>query len=92
MPRITGIPLSISVNSGEPQQVFGEIVSGNYFSVLGAKPAIGRTFTPDEDQTPGDKLVAVLGYGEWQKLLRRRSVGRGPHRHAQRPDVRRSSA
>ena len=33
----TGLPLSISSNNGEPQQVFGEIVSGNYFSVLGAK-------------------------------------------------------
>src|SRR5262245_24343946 len=62
-----GLPLNIAVNGGEPQQVFGEIVTGNYFSVLGAKPAIGRTFTPDEDQNPGERLVAVLGYGEWQK-------------------------
>src|SRR6188474_3225754 len=29
-----GIPLSLSVTGGEPQQVFGEIVTGNYFSVL----------------------------------------------------------
>ena len=63
----TGLPLSISSNNGEPQQVFGEIVSGNYFSVLGAKPIVGRTFTPDEDKNPGERLVAVLGYGEWQK-------------------------
>jgi macrolide transport system ATP-binding/permease protein len=62
-----GIPLNISSGNGEPQQVFGEIATGNYFSVLGAKPLIGRTFTPDEDKTPGEKLVAVLGYGEWQK-------------------------
>src|SRR5262245_26663340 len=62
-----GLPLSISSGTGEPQQVFGEIVTGNYFSVLGAKPLIGRTFTADEDKTPGEKLVAVLGYGEWQK-------------------------
>ena len=58
-----GIPLNIAVNGGEPQQVFGEIVTGNYFSVLGAKPAIGRTFTTDEDRNPGERLVAVLGYG-----------------------------
>jgi hypothetical protein len=62
-----GIPLNIAVTSGEPQQVFGEIVSGNYFSVLGAKAAVGRTFGPDEDRNPGEQLVAVLGYGEWQK-------------------------
>jgi hypothetical protein len=48
-----GVPLNIAVNGGEPQQVFGEIATGNYFSLLGAKPAIGRTFTPDEDQHPG---------------------------------------
>jgi putative ABC transport system permease protein len=61
------VPLSISGGTGEPQQVFGEIVSGNYFQVLGARPLVGRTFTPEEDRTPGATLVAVLGYGEWQK-------------------------
>jgi predicted permease len=63
----TGIPLNVAVGNGEPQQVFGEIVTGNYFTVLGAKPAIGRTFSADEDRNPGERLVAVLGYGEWQK-------------------------
>jgi predicted permease len=63
----TGIPLNISVANGEPQQVFGEIATGNYFAVLGVKPAIGRTFGADEDKNPGERLVAVLGYGEWQK-------------------------
>jgi len=61
-----GIPLNVSVNGGEPQQVFGEIATGNYFSLLGAKPAIGRTLTTEDDQHPGERLVAVLGYGEWQ--------------------------
>ena len=59
--------MSISGGTGEPQQVFGEIVSGNYFTVLGARPLIGRGFLPDEDAKPGEKLVCVLGYGEWQK-------------------------
>ena len=62
-----GIPLNISGGTGDPQQIFGEIVTGNYFDVLGAKPIIGRGFLPDEDKTPGAALVAVLGYGEWQK-------------------------
>ena len=61
-----GLPLNISGGTGEPQQVAGEIVTGNFFSVLGAKPLIGRAFLPDEDETPGAKLVCVLGYGEWQ--------------------------
>jgi predicted permease len=63
----TGLPLNISGGKGEPRQVFGEIVTGNYFGVLGARPLVGRGFLPDEDQTPGAKLVCVLGYGEWQK-------------------------
>jgi putative ABC transport system permease protein len=67
MTAYQGLPLSLSGGRGEPQQVFGEIATGNYFSVLGAKPLIGRGFLPDEDATPGAKLVCVLGYGEWQK-------------------------
>jgi predicted permease len=62
-----GVPLNITGGAGQPEQVFGELVTGNYFSVLGARPQLGRGFLPDEDQTPGAKLVAVLGYGEWQK-------------------------
>ena len=61
------VPLSISGGTGEPEQIFGEIVSGNFFDVLGARPLVGRTFLPDEDKTPGARLVTVLGYGEWQK-------------------------
>jgi predicted permease len=61
------VPLNLSGGTGEPQQVFGEIVTGNYFDVLGARPLAGRGFLPDEDATPGAKLVCVLGYGTWQK-------------------------
>jgi ABC-type antimicrobial peptide transport system permease subunit len=61
------LPLNITGGTGNREQVFGEIVTGNYFGVLGAQPLIGRGFLPDEDETPGAKLVCVLGYGEWQK-------------------------
>src|ERR1700747_2309267 len=49
----TGIPFNVSVANGDPQQVFGEIVTGNFFAVLGAKPIVGRTFAADEDRNPG---------------------------------------
>jgi predicted permease len=62
-----GLPLNISGGTGEAQQIFGELVTGNYFDVLGAKPLLGRGFLPDEDKTPGAALVTVLGWGEWQK-------------------------
>jgi predicted permease len=42
-------------------------VTGNYFSALGIKPAVGRLILPSEGQTPGADPVLVLGYRYWQK-------------------------
>ncbi len=42
-------------------------VTGNYFSALEIKPALGRLILPTEGQTPGADPVLVLGYGYWQK-------------------------
>jgi predicted permease len=42
-------------------------VTGNYFSALGVKPALGRLILPSEGQSPGADPVLVLGYGYWQK-------------------------
>jgi predicted permease len=42
-------------------------VSGNYFSILGVQPALGRLFLPTEGQTPGADPLLVLGYSYWQK-------------------------
>jgi predicted permease len=61
-----GLPLNISGGTGQPEQVFGEIVTGNFFDVLGARPLIGRGFRPEEDKAPGAALVTVLGWGVWQ--------------------------
>ncbi len=52
---------------GEPQWIYGMIVTGNYFDLLGVKAAIGRTFLPEEDRTPGTHPVIVLSYGAWQR-------------------------
>jgi len=48
-------------------RVTGAIVSGNYFSVVGVRPAIGRFFSQDEDRTPGTHAVVVLGDGLWRR-------------------------
>ena len=45
------------------------LVSGNYFSVIGAQPLIGRTITPSDDATPGAGSVVVLSYHFWQQSL-----------------------
>jgi predicted permease len=42
-------------------------VTGNYFSVLGIQPALGRLIQPNEGQNPGADPVLVLGYSYWQK-------------------------
>jgi predicted permease len=42
-------------------------VSGNYFSILGLQPALGRLVLPTEGQTPRADPVIVLGYSYWQK-------------------------
>ena len=49
------------------QTVWGELVSGNYFAVLGMKPALGRVFTPQEDgDQPGAYPVAVISHRLWR--------------------------
>jgi len=47
------------------EAVAGLIVSGNYFDVLEVKPAAGRFFLPEEDETPASHPVAVIGYRMW---------------------------
>lgn len=44
----------------------GQVVSGNYFSVLGINAVTGRTILPADDQTAGGSPVAVISYGCWQ--------------------------
>ncbi|MFL6528270.1 MAG: ABC transporter permease [Chthoniobacterales bacterium] len=57
---------SLTVNNAS-NRVWGYQVSGNYFDVLGVKPALGRAFLPEEDQTPDSHPVAVLSYNCWQR-------------------------
>jgi predicted permease len=61
-------PVSV-ITANAPQQAFAELVTGNYFSVLGVKAARGRVFGPDEDTKPGDAPIVVLSYGFWQRRL-----------------------
>src|SRR2546429_557905 len=50
-----------------PSLANSELVSGNYFSVLGVKPAIGRLFVPDDSATGGSSPLVVLGYRYWKQ-------------------------
>ena len=51
----------------EMEQVIGEVVSGNYFDLLGVKPSSGRAFLPEEDRTPGSHPVVVISDGLWRR-------------------------
>ena len=52
-----------------PRVKIGMLVSGNYFSVLGVEPPLGRGFRKDEDEVPGRDAVAVLGWDFWKYEL-----------------------
>jgi predicted permease len=52
---------------GQTDRALGEIVSGNYFPVLGVRPALGRLLGPEDDRNPGGHPVAVLSHGLWRR-------------------------
>jgi predicted permease len=57
----------MNVSHGEQtERVRGELVSGNFFEVLGVRPWAGRLFTQDDDRAPGAHPVAVLSYSYWE--------------------------
>src|SRR5207245_2325932 len=51
----------------EPERISAEFVSAPYFSLLGIKPARGRTFRPDEDDVAKPAQVVVLSDGFWKR-------------------------
>jgi len=60
-----GTQMNISYGD-RTERVRGELVSGNFFEVLGVRPWTGRFFTQDDDRTPGAHPVAVLSYRFWE--------------------------
>ncbi len=60
---------NVRVASGESSQILIQIVSGNYFDVMGVALERGRGFQPQEDQADGAYPVAVLSWGFWQRQL-----------------------
>jgi predicted permease len=60
------VPASIG-GTGEPERVWGQVVSGNYFSVVGVRPALGRGILPEEDKVVGRDRVVVLSYSLWRR-------------------------
>src|SRR5256714_7254892 len=57
----------LALSGGEAESIAGQLVSDNYFSVLGAAAAAGRPLAENECQPPGACPLAVLNYGFWQR-------------------------
>lgn len=61
----TYAPMAITV-SDMPEVIWGQLVSWDFFSVLGVEPRLGRAFVSEEDETFGAIAVTVLSYGTWR--------------------------
>ena len=60
-------PLSIG-EEDHAERIWGELVTGNYFALLGVKPAFGRLFSPEEyGDKQGGYPVAVISYRLWKR-------------------------
>jgi predicted permease len=58
-------PMELEAGAGAAR-IWGYLATGNYFDVLGVKPAMGRFFHQEDDLQPGASPYAVLSYGSWQ--------------------------
>ncbi|MGA2538696.1 MAG: ABC transporter permease, partial [Terracidiphilus sp.] len=55
--------------TGQPAQVLAQLVSGNYFGVLGAPMFMGRAIQPSDAETPGQNAVVVVSYHYWRETM-----------------------
>jgi hypothetical protein len=66
-----GVPFNVNLRGGtdaKPQRIFGQLVSPDYFSVLGVEPQIGRLLSPELDK-PGAAPVVVISDRFWRNHL-----------------------
>lgn len=64
----TEVSITMDAN-GPPEPLAGELVSGNYFEVLGVTIPFGRGFTPDDDRIGAPVRVAVISHALWQRAF-----------------------
>lgn len=58
--------LNLSIGASQPFRVETEMVSANYFPLLGIEAAAGRTFLDEEDRVPGERPVALISHAFWR--------------------------
>jgi len=65
---IARYPFEASIAShGQTERGSGELVTGNYFDVLGVRPVLGRVLSPADDDVQGAHPVLVLSHSYWTR-------------------------
>src|SRR6476646_7492512 len=59
--------LNVSVDGNVEPTTQGQLVSGNYFSLLGVSPIAGRAISAEDDVVPNGHPVAMISYGYWKR-------------------------
>jgi predicted permease len=59
--------INVSVDGGSEPTTEGQLVSGNYFSVLGVSAVAGRSIGAEDDLVPNGHPVAMISYGYWKR-------------------------
>jgi macrolide transport system ATP-binding/permease protein len=63
-----GVPINVR-GDGEPRRMWGQLVTANFFDVLGVQPHLGRGFLPGEDAAADGASVAILSFDAWTMLF-----------------------
>jgi predicted permease len=72
------VRLNVSINGAPEPTVNGQLVSGDYFRLLGIRPELGRVIGPEDDRTPNAHPVVVLSDEYWESRFGREpsTIGR----------------
>jgi predicted permease len=74
MARVAGYataPINVSVDGLPEANLQGQLVSGDYFSLLGVSAVFGRAIGPDDDRVTNGQPVAMLSHGYWERRFAR---------------------
>ncbi|HEV8394245.1 MAG TPA: ABC transporter permease [Vicinamibacterales bacterium] len=73
-----GLRLNVSIDGALEPTVNGQLVSGDYFRLLGIRPVLGRAIGPDDDRTPNAHPVVMLSDEYWASRFGREpsTIGR----------------
>ena len=86
-PRTRIVRLDASIDGRVEPTLDAQLVTGEYFPILGLRPAVGRLFDESDDRVPMGHQVAVLSHTYWQRRFGGEADGARPLDHARRPPV-----